>query len=278
MNHFTDDSDVSDGESTVYKKALKLQRRTTVKYEDISPNFVSLIGTIVFPFRKCNCNRFGVHTAVRLNNKFSVYLKFWDEMAEMSVQHLKPNDFVYVAGCLGSYLKLDENEKTIRFYENEMIVLISKTVVWPVTSILRKLTAYFSSNYSYFQGIIRLNSSEVDVSEVNFVSRNGLEPAYQNLAMLDPEVSINEIKQKRRDRLHLWQIFFASPFEWWDDRNRKLNPKAPDFKHKDTGEVLWLNDNDPPWVHKQLQLLDSRLYRRGPGEHRNAYLSPLVYE
>ncbi|KAL3617818.1 Protein osb1, mitochondrial-like [Castilleja foliolosa] len=220
-NHFTDDSDVSDAESAVYKKALKLQRPTTVKYEDISPNFVSLIGTIIFPFRKCNCDRFGVHTVVRLDRKFSVLLKFWDEMAEMSVQHLKPNDFVYVAGCLGSYVKLDENEKPIHSYK-------------------------------------------VVVSEVNFVSQNGLEPAYQNLAMLDPEVSINEIKQKRRDRLHLWQIFFASPFEWWDNRNRKLNPKMPDFKHKDTGEVLWLSDNDPPWVHKQLQLLDSRLYRRGP--------------
>lgn len=72
--------------------------------------------------------------------------------------------------------------------------------------------------------------------------------------------------QKRRNRLHLWHIFFASPSEWWDNRNCKTNPRAPDFKHKDTGEVLWLKDTDPPWVRKQLQLQDSRLSK---GEHRS---------
>ncbi|KAL0438652.1 UNVERIFIED_CONTAM: protein OSB1, mitochondrial [Sesamum latifolium] len=83
--------------------------------------------------------------------------------------------------------------------------------------------------------------------------------------------------QKRRNRLHLWQIFFANPYEWWDDRNCKLSPKAPDFKHKDTGEVLWLKDNDPPWIKRQLQLIDSRLSKRSPGERRNACCSNLEY-
>lgn len=54
-------------------------------------------------------------------------------------------------------------------------------------------------------------------------------------------------------------MFFANPSEWWDQRKRKRNPKQPDFKHKDTGEALWLSNNDPPWVNKQLQLLDSKL-------------------
>lgn len=66
-------------------------------------------------------------------------------------------------------------------------------------------------------------------------------------------------------RLHLWQVFFASPHEWWDNRGRKLYPSAPDFKHKDTGECLWIMPNDPPWVTKQLQLLDSKMTERGQG-------------
>ncbi|KAL6572302.1 Protein osb1, mitochondrial-like [Orobanche minor] len=241
---WTVDSNISDGESAVYKQALKLQRPTTVQYEDSLHNSISLIGAIDRPLRKCNCDIIGVHTLLRTNaprgayRNFNVMLKFWDGMAEMAVQHLKLNDLVYVSGRLGSYMKVDENGKLMQCYE-------------------------------------------VVVREVNFVSRNGLGPAEQSLVKLEPAVTYEDMKKKRRDRLHLWQIYFASPSEWWDNRSRKkLNPNSPDFKHKDTGEVLWLQDNDPPWVRKQLQLHDSRLYKRGPGEHRNAWshLSPLVYE
>lgn len=38
------------------------------------------------------------------------------------------------------------------------------------------------------------------------------------------------------------------------------NPKYPDFKHKDTGEALWIEGrNNPPWVKAQLAILDTRM-------------------
>ncbi|KAE8657105.1 Nbs-lrr resistance protein isoform 1 [Hibiscus syriacus] len=77
--------------------------------------------------------------------------------------------------------------------------------------------------------------------------------------------------------LYLWQVFFTSLSEWWD--NRKKNPSQPDFKHKDTGEALWLNPDDPPWIRKQLELLDSRL-AQGAGDQvscRNC-ISEWVYD
>lgn len=38
------------------------------------------------------------------------------------------------------------------------------------------------------------------------------------------------------------------------------NPKYPDFKHKDTGEALWVEGrNNPSWVKSQLAILDSRM-------------------
>lgn len=38
------------------------------------------------------------------------------------------------------------------------------------------------------------------------------------------------------------------------------NPKYPDFKHKDTGEALWVEGrNNPPWVKSQLAKLDTRM-------------------
>ncbi|KAK7393477.1 hypothetical protein VNO78_22034 [Psophocarpus tetragonolobus] len=60
--------------------------------------------------------------------------------------------------------------------------------------------------------------------------------------------------------VELWQAFFANPGEWWDNRNKKRNPKAPDFKHKDTGEALWIEGRyNPPWVKSQLEILDARM-------------------
>lgn len=69
------------------------------------------------------------------------------------------------------------------------------------------------------------------------------------------------------DRLRLWQIFLANPHEWWDNRKDKKNPNGPDFKHKDTKESLWILQDDPPWIKKQLELLDAGTAKTGFREH-----------
>jgi hypothetical protein len=48
-----------------------------------------------------------------------------------------------------------------------------------------------------------------------------------------------------------WEAYFANPANFWDNRHRKTNPKAPDFKNKSTNEALWLN-GAPDWVHMEL--------------------------
>ncbi|KAL0360783.1 UNVERIFIED_CONTAM: protein OSB1, mitochondrial [Sesamum radiatum] len=238
---FSDDSGESDGESSVYKRALRFQRPTTVRYDDILPNSVSLIGRVVLPLKACKSPKFGFHTTLKVKGSsgaspyFSILLNFWDEMAEISVQHLKLNDLIYVSGRLGSYMKVDENGKSMPhvFFSDSLCT----------TCTFRKMASL------------------------------------PEVMKLEPAVSAEDIMQKRRNRLHLWQIFFGNPYEWWDNRKCKSSRNVPDFRHKDTGEVLWLQDNDPPWIKQQLQLLDSRLNKQRPGETRNAWsqLSPLVY-
>ncbi|XP_024006016.1 protein OSB1, mitochondrial isoform X2 [Eutrema salsugineum] len=66
------------------------------------------------------------------------------------------------------------------------------------------------------------------------------------------------IEESNSAEIYLWQVFFANPQEWWDNRRDKLNPRWPDFKHKDTGEALWLHSDTPVWVSRQLELLDQR--------------------
>ncbi|KAK6140198.1 hypothetical protein DH2020_025996 [Rehmannia glutinosa] len=48
-----------------------------------------------------------------------------------------------------------------------------------------------------------------------------------------------------------WKNLVENPDKWWDNRTNKRNPKAPDFKHKETGEVLWLN-RSPVWALSKL--------------------------
>lgn len=53
-----------------------------------------------------------------------------------------------------------------------------------------------------------------------------------------------------------WQALLNSPNEWYDNRLGKFNAKAPDFKHKTSGEALWL-DSAPSWAKEQLAAVGS---------------------
>lgn len=69
-----------------------------------------------------------------------------------------------------------------------------------------------------------------------------------------------------KNRLYLWQVFFTNPYEWWDNRKHKVNSWQPDFRHRHTGETLWLSPNDPPWIKRQLQLLDTQMATQSQGD------------
>ncbi|KAJ0785865.1 putative primosome PriB/single-strand DNA-binding, nucleic acid-binding protein [Helianthus annuus] len=118
------------------------------------------------------------------------------------------------------------------------------------------------NDYIYVSGYLQSFTKALDngniimypkvlVKEINFVANSN-----QRRNNIDDGESTLE---KRRKRLHLWQVFFANPYEWQDLRKRKVNPSQPDFRHKGSGEALWLKPNDPPWVTRQLQLQDSRM-------------------
>lgn len=243
--HDLDELEESIGESAVYRRALKFQRPTTVKFQENMLNSVNLIGLISAPFKYYDTasGRTGVYTSLTVDSSarayrdFTVLLNFWDELAEIAVEHLKLRDLIYVSGSLVSYKNMDECGKSI--YRHK-----------------------------------------VRVAEVNYIIQHAAGLSCQKFLKLKPKVTGEDILRMHKARLHLWQVFFSSLDEWWDDRNNKRNPKSPDFKHKDTGEALWLKDTDPPWVKKQLLLHDSRMNKRGSKKHINAlsHLSPLVFD
>ncbi|CAK9312607.1 unnamed protein product [Citrullus colocynthis] len=109
-------------------------------------------------------------------------------------------------------------------------------------------------------------SYELTVSELNCIAQNDQGSKGQNsVGMVHEEGHAH--MGSNGERLHLWQVFFSSPHEWWDNRNQKSNPKHPDFRHKSTGEALWLHATDPPWIRKQLELLDNKMEEKDQDGH-----------
>ncbi|XP_077233545.1 protein OSB1, mitochondrial-like [Tasmannia lanceolata] len=224
----------SDRGSPVYRRALQFQRPPTIVRWKAVRNSVSLIGSICYPLERyaVRNGRFGVYTKlqVKSDRPFRVHLSMWDELAERSFKHLRQSDFVYVSGFLGSY-----------------------TMVSP------------SGSPETLHKVI--------VKELNYVTCSAPDQTCQkpeNLDKKEETMHPSSALDRERERLHLWQIFFANPHEWWDNRQGKTNPKRPDFTHRDTRESLWLSPSDPPWVKKQLELHDHKMREQGHRDFRSS--------
>ena len=52
----------------------------------------------------------------------------------------------------------------------------------------------------------------------------------------------------------LWLEYFADPTQWWDNRAKKRNPRAPDFKHRVSKKALWIDGwYTPRWARERFQ-------------------------
>ncbi|PIN15893.1 hypothetical protein CDL12_11453 [Handroanthus impetiginosus] len=149
-----------------------------------------------------------------------INLTFWDELAQVAYQHVEKGNQIHVSGRLISDTVENDDGKQQTYY---------KVVVQQLNFIERGL-----SSVPLYNG---------DSDSVNTGRK-------QNYQSANSTGSVEE----------LWQAFFANPTEWWDNRKNKRSPNYPDFKHKDTGEALWVeNRYNPPWVKSQLAILDSRM-------------------
>ncbi|KAK8444620.1 hypothetical protein SEVIR_9G167100v4 [Setaria viridis] len=159
-----------------------------------------------------------------MKNLNRVTLQLMGQLANVGLKHLKHNDLVYVSGFLKFYHKVSPSGERNIFYQ-------------------------------------------IHVTELNYVLDQNKKPQDdEDSVHPSPMLSATPqmLKEKRHiDQLHLWQVFFANPYEWWDNRQSKPWANYPDFKHKDTREKIWLQPDDPPWVRKQLELHDLEVAKNG---------------
>ncbi|XP_062208077.1 protein OSB3, chloroplastic/mitochondrial-like isoform X2 [Phragmites australis] len=53
---------------------------------------------------------------------------------------------------------------------------------------------------------------------------------------------------KQKLEADLWRDLVDNSENWWDNRSDKLTSKHPDFKHKESGQALWINTKSPQWA------------------------------
>ncbi|RZC50420.1 hypothetical protein C5167_018837 [Papaver somniferum] len=149
-------------------------------------------------------------------------LTFWNELAHIANQHVEKGQRLYVTGNIVSNT-VDKDDGSKQTYY--------KVVVRELNFVEKIVTPGNSSSY------------EREPSPVITAGQGG-----------------NYAGKSGTSTQELWQAFFANPVDWWDNRKNKRTPKHPDFKHKHTGEALWVDAKyNPPWVKSQLAILDTTM-------------------
>ncbi|KAL5561800.1 hypothetical protein UlMin_031547 [Ulmus minor] len=203
-------------------------RPAEVQWKKEICNTVQLIGVVGVPVEIKHLPSGKVVAWTRLAVKKSstdtswINLTFWDELAQVAFQHVEKGNQIYVCGRLISDTVETDEGKQQTYY---------KVVVQQLNFVEKSFSSSTPSLYD------RGSDSMTTGKKRGSNAANGDETPEQ-----------------------LWQAFFANPLEWWDNRKNKKNPKYPDFKHKDTGEALWIEGRyNPPWVKAQLAILDTRM-------------------
>ncbi|XP_015575885.1 protein OSB2, chloroplastic isoform X2 [Ricinus communis] len=210
-----------------YNQAAQYAKPTEIPWKKDLCNSVNLIGNVGAPVEIKHLPSGKVVAWTRLAVKRSaaettwINLTFWDDLAQIAFQHVEKGHQIYVAGRLVSDVVENEEGKQQTYY---------KVVVQQLNFIER-------SSYS---------------APSSYRDSDGMIPI--------PGRKFGNNAASGLNATELWQAFFANPLDWWDNRKNKRNPKYPDFKHKDTGEALWVEGRyNPPWVKSQLAVLDERM-------------------
>ncbi|XP_019188168.1 PREDICTED: protein OSB1, mitochondrial-like [Ipomoea nil] len=221
----------SDSNAVVYEYgrfgASQYPRPMEIQWKKELCNSVQLIGVVAKPVQIKHLPSGKVVAWSRLAVKKSqnetswINLNFWDELAHVAFQHVEKGSQIYVSGRLVSDTIEGDDGKQQTYY---------KVIVQNLNFVERN----FSSPVTLYDG--ESNSTTQGTKPKNYAAN-----------------STGSVEE-------LWQAFFANPMEWWDNRTNKRSPNYPDFKHKATGESLWVESwSNPPWVKSQLAILDSRM-------------------
>ncbi|ONK69617.1 uncharacterized protein A4U43_C05F24850 [Asparagus officinalis] len=200
-------------------------RPSEIPFQTKVANSVHLVGSLAVPvqLQTLPSGAFAVSVLVQESTKkgtpqLCIPVIFRGDLAHIAACHLKENDLVYVTGQLSG-------EALPREVEDNS----EKTV---------------ESSQSHIQ---------VVANSLSFVQKTS--PGKENDTLYDQDNIASDISEETPSNLHLWRDLFDHPEEWWDNRSSKSNRARAAFKHKKSGQQLWINDSTPEWVLSKLDML-----------------------
>ncbi|KAF6143458.1 hypothetical protein GIB67_029627 [Kingdonia uniflora] len=230
-NFSSGDGDDDSCGSVAYKEKQLFGRPTKIDGKRCSCNRTSFIGSVVYPLKEMNAK----------SGKFGVYTELEVRFSRESGRSFRILLTMWneIAGRAFEHLKQYDF-----IYVSGLLDLYTVPDASGKSGVIYKVNVF---DLNYVKCPAKLQSDRKSELGLSF-------PAYN-----DPD-----LEDEKLNPLTLWTMLFRNPNEWWDNRGNKLYSKAPDFKNKDTGEALWISPEDPPWVKKHLQKLDSK---RAQGEY-----------
>lgn len=296
----------SSASSVSAEESVGFRRPEEIVWQKELANSVKLIGRIhrSVDIKYLDSGKIVATTSIRVNRPTSssqttdntvFSVQFWDELAEIAAAHLKKEDRVFIAGSIWveSYSDNDNLQKStckvvardLKFvgadYRNEQGANAGfEEQSVQNLSFAERWKDYFDNPHNYWDNrIAKKNPKSPDFKDKStgaalwIENRNTpswvkerLEQAGENL---DAGSTPDRRSKAATETEKLWQAFFANPSDWWDNRSSKKGPKYPDFKHKLTGEALWIESYvSPTWVKSQLAALDmkAKTVRAGGGK------------
>lgn len=255
--------------------------------DDMAVNSASFIGTIGrdVNIQYLDSGKIVASSSIKVKRRIKddswFLVEFWGDLAEVAAAHLKKDSYVFVSGSVWveMFLGKDGLQKTL----GKVVVQDLKFVQSGFQNAERVISGHDMSIEEQWKDVFD-NPSHWWDNRLNKINPNGPDyrhkfsgnPLWINNRFTPPWVQerleergegcpplFSDLNPGKRspptDLEQKWKDFFANPSKWWDYRTSKKSPKYPDFRHKTSGEVLWIDSfNSPAWVKPQLAVLDSK--------------------
>uniref|UniRef100_A0A0D9VA81 Single-stranded DNA-binding protein n=1 Tax=Leersia perrieri TaxID=77586 RepID=A0A0D9VA81_9ORYZ len=255
------------------KLPSELPRPSTIAFQPRVANAVRLIGSVGAPvqLQRLPDGRFSA-VSVLVQDRLSDYPNFWipiifqDDLAQVAASHLKENDLIYVSGQLTGDIPptkiMDgqaniQGDKLNKLWDDVMANPQDWTDHRPQKKAGSINARYPDFTHNVSKEGLWLNTAPKAILEKldDLVFSRGFSAGKQyrpfggdkgaNWAKKSQDAS-SMSKQKLQE--DLWRDLMNNPGKWWDNRSDRRSEKQPDFKHKDTGEPLWIGSQTPRWA------------------------------
>lgn len=253
--------------------------------DDMAVNRVSFIGTIGrdVDIKYLDSGKIVASSSIKVKRRIRedswFLVEFWGDLAEVAAAHLKKDSYVFVSGSVWveTFLGKDGLQKTL----GKVVVQDLKFVQSNFQDAERVISGHDMSIEEQWKDVFDNpshwwdnRSNKINPKSPDYRHKFSGNPLWINSRFTPPWVQerleeregfpplFSDLNPGKRspptDLEQKWKDFFANPSNWWDNRTSKKGSKYPDFRHKTSGEVLWIDSfNSPAWVKPQLAVLDS---------------------